>query len=413
MRKIMASLDVGSDKVKLVVGEIVKKKLNILAVAESESFGVKSAIVEDTNLLLEPLENVILKCEEVIGLKIRQMIVSVPAMDSDFQVVTGSVQITNDGNLIEGRDVIRVLQKAVKSSKANPDMEYISLIPTSFSLDDDRIVKDPKGLTSKVLSVRGVMVSTPKQNIYPVLSCLEKLGIDVLDITLSPIGDYFELKNKEYDKEVGVVINVGDETTTVSVFNKGVLTNTSVTLLGGQNIDNDISFIYKVPIKTARELKEKFALGHSNNANASETIEVEDKNEKKVIINQQEISEVVESRLQEILNLAKKEINHLTKKEISYIIITGGVTECRDFRLILENTFGDNFHLGKIKEIGVRNNKYSVCLGLLKYYSENAKLKDKDYSIFSIEEQQLLSGAGLGSEDESVIGKLFGYIFNG
>ena len=40
-----------------------------------------------------------------------------------------------------------------------------------------------------------------------------------------------------------------------------------------------------------------------------------------ITINQEEISEVVESRLQEILNLSKKEINHLTKKEISYIII--------------------------------------------------------------------------------------------
>jgi cell division protein FtsA len=341
------------------------------------------------------------------------MIVSVPAIDADFQVVTGSVQITNDGNLIEGKDVIRVLQKAVKSSKTSNDMEYISLIPTSFSLDDDRIVKDPKGLTSKVLSVRGVMVSTPKKNIYPVLSCLEKLGVDVLDITLSPIGDYFELKNREYDKVVGVVINIGDETTTVSVFNKGVLTNTSVTLLGGQNIDNDISFIYKVPIKTARELKEKFALGHSNNANANETIEVQDKNSKKVVINQQEISEVVESRLQEILNLAKKEINHLTKKEISYIILTGGVTECRDFSLVLKDVFESKYTLGEIKEIGVRNNKYSYCLGLLKFYSVNAKLKDKDYSIFSIEDQQVLSGSSLDNENESVIGKLFGYIFNG
>ncbi len=412
MRKIMASLDVGSDRVKLIVGEIVKKRLNILAVVESESFGVKNGIVEDPNLLLEPLENVILKCEEVIGLKIKQMIVSVPAINSDFQVVTGSVSINNEGNMIEGRDVIRVLQKAVKS-KMKTDLEYISLMPTSFSLDDNRIVKDPKGLTSKLLSVRGVMVSTPKKNIYPILACLEKLGVDVLDIILSPIGDYFELKNKDQDKGVGVVINIGDETTTTSIFNKGVLTNTSVTLLGGQNIDNDISFIYKVPIKTAKMLKESFALASNVNAKASEKIEVEDKAGNKVTINQPEISEVVESRLQEILNLSKKEINHLTKKEISYIIITGGVTECKDFRLVLENTFGDNFILGDIKEIGVRNNKYSTCLGLLKYYAENAKLKDKDYSIFSIEDQQLLSGAGLGSEDESVIGKLFGYIFNG
>ena len=35
MRKIMACLDVGSDTVKCVVGEMVKRKLNILAVAES------------------------------------------------------------------------------------------------------------------------------------------------------------------------------------------------------------------------------------------------------------------------------------------------------------------------------------------------------------------------------------------
>ena len=64
-------------------------------------------------------------------------------------------------------------------------------------------------------------------------------------------------------------------------------------------------------------------------------------------------------------------------------------------------------------EIGVRNNKYSSCLGLLKYYAYNAKLKDKDYSIFSIDEQQELSGVNLANQNDSVIGKLFGYIFNG
>lgn len=412
MRKIMACLDVGTDTLKCVVGEMVKKKLNILAAAEVPSAGVKNGIVEEPNRLLEPLKSVIQKCEEVIGLKIRQIIVAVPAMNAEFQVVTGSVAITNEGNLIEGTDVIRVLQKAIKSKKTN-DLEYISMMPTSFSLDDERIVKDPKGLTSKVLSVRGVMVSTPKKNIYPILACLERLGVDVLDITLGSIGDYFEFKNKELDKQVGVVINLGDETTTMSVFNKGVLTNTSVTLLGGQNIDNDISFIYKIPINKAKELKEEFALAHKNMAQASDTIEVENKSSVNVKINQFEISEIVMSRMLEILNLSKKEINHLTKKEISYIILTGGLTEFKDFKLVLQEVYGNDVTIGNIMEIGVRNNKYSSCLGLLKYYAYNANLKDKDYSIFSIEEQQVLSGANLGEQNESVIGKLFGYIFNG
>ena len=67
MRKIMACLDVGSDTVKCVVGEMVKRKLNILAVAEVPSKGVKHGIVEDPSSLLDPLKSVIQKCEESIN----------------------------------------------------------------------------------------------------------------------------------------------------------------------------------------------------------------------------------------------------------------------------------------------------------------------------------------------------------
>ena len=412
MRKIMACLDVGSETIKCVVGEMVKKKLNVLAVAEAPSNGVKNGIVYTPNLLIQPLRNVIQKCEEIMDLPIKQVIVSVPANDAVFSVVTGTIKISNEGNMIDGKDVIRVLQKAVKSNR-DENLEYISMMPTSFSLDDNRIVKDPKGLTSKGLSVRGVMISTPKQNIYPVLACLERLNIDVVDIAISSIGDYFEFKGKEYDSGVTGVIDLGDQKTTMAIFNKGVLTNTKVIALGGQNVDNDISFVYKIPANVAKDLKETFALAHKNMAQSSDIRTVDDNLNRKLDINQLEISEVVMSRVLEILNLCKKEINSLTKKEISYIIFTGGLTESRDFRLALEEVFGTDAVIGSITEIGVRNNKYSSCLGLLKYYAYNAKLKDKDYSIFSLEEQQKLSGANYDEENNSVIGKLFGYIFNG
>ena len=412
MRKIMACLDVGSDTIKLVVGEIVRKKLNILAVAEASSKGVQKGIIEHPNNIMKPLQNVIQKCEEVIGLKIRHVLVAIPASQAEYSVVTGSVNITNEGFLIEGKDVIRVLQKAVKSQK-NDDLEYISIMPSGFALDDNRVVKDPKGLTSKVLSVKGVMVSTPKVNVYPILSCLEKLGIDVLDIALLPIGDYFEFKTKITEDKVGIVINLGDETTTISVFNKGILTNSLVLPVGGRNIDNDISFIYKVSLPKAKELKENFALAHKNMAQATNTLEVTNNNNESLTINQFELSEIVMSRLDEILNLCKKEINGLTKKEISYIIFTGGLVEIKDFSILLNEIFKENSTIGNITEIGARSNKYGSCLGLLKYYAYNAKLKDKDYSIFTIDEQQMLSGAGLSEQSESIIDKLFGYIFNG
>jgi len=412
MRKIMACLDVGSDTVKLVVGEMVKKKLNILACATEESNGVINGLVDNPNLLLKPIRSVIQKCEEVIGLPIKQVIVSVPANEAVFSVITGTIKINNEGNLITGRDVIKVIKKAIKS-QTEEGLEYISVIPTSFSLDENRVVKDPKGLTSKGLSVRGVMVSTPKKNIYPVLACLERLGIDVLDITLSAIGDYFEFKNRDLDKKVTVVINLGDQVTTLSVFNKGVLTNTKTILIGGQNIDNDISFVYKIPKETINKLKEEFALAHTKNASENNCMVVKDDRDRDLSINQKELSKIVMSRMLEILSLSKKEINYLTKKEISYIIFTGGLAEIKDFRLVLDEVFDEKALVGNIMEIGVRDNKYSACLGILKYYNFTARLKDKDYSMFSIEEQQTLSGANYGEQNDSKIGKLFGYIFNG
>ena len=117
------------------------------------------------------------------------------------------------------------------------------------------------------------------------------------------------------------------------------------------------------------------------------------------------------SRVVEILNLCKKDINHLTKKEISYIIFTGGLTECKDFKLVLNEEFGSSSILGSIKEIGVRNNKFSTCIGLIKYYAYMQQLKDRDFSIYTIDEQQELSGSNTDLEEESMIGKLFGYIF--
>ena len=410
MRKIMACLDIGTDTIKCVVGEMVKKKLNILAVSETPSNGMVDGLVSDANLLIEPLQSVIKQCEEVVGLPIRQAIVSVPAHDAYYNIVSGFINIDNDGFLIEGKDVIKASQQAIKKGRIE-GMEYISMMPTSFSLDDDRVVRDPKGLTSKILGVRGVMVSTPKRNIYPILACLEKIGIEVLDIILSSIGDYYEFKDKELDKNLGAIVNIGAATTTISIFNKGVLTNSNVISVGSDNVDKDISFIYKISNRDSRYLKEKFALAHRDNAQSSEIMELQNNNNDIININQFEVSEVVMSRVVEILNLCKKDINHLTKKEISYIIFTGGLTECKDFKLVLNEEFGSSSILGSIKEIGVRNNKFSTCIGLIKYYAYMQQLKDRDFSIYTIDEQQELSGSNTDLEEESMIGKLFGYIF--
>lgn len=413
MKKIMASLDVGSDTVKLVVGEIIKKKLNILAVAEAPSEGIKKGLVVNPEALLKPLKEVFSKCEEIIGLPIKGVIVNVPSNNAKFIVSEGITKVISESRNITGKDIIRALQSSLRG-KIDSNMELISVIPTSFKLDNDRIVKNPKNMLATTLGVKAVIVSAPKKTVYPVLACLEKLNVDVLDLSLGSIGDYYEFATKETDNSVGIVINLGDEITSISVFNKGILTNTSILELGGASIDNDLAYVFKITKNEAKNIKEKLCLAHRRMAQASNSEILTNKEGKEIKINQYEATEVVESRIEEILNLTKKEINHLTKKEISYIIFTGGLSEIKDFSLILEEVYNKNVIFGKVSEIGIRNNKYSSCAGMIKYYAAKARLKDKDFSMFSIEEQEELSGLHKQTimNDSGVLGKLFGYFFD-
>ena len=221
------------------------------------------------------------------------------------------------------------------------------------------------------------------------------------------------LKIKKNSNEVGAVINIGASKTTVAIFNKGIITAAEVIDMGGDNIDYDLGYVYKINRKDALYIKETIALADKNMAQPNEAIIVEDKNGDKIKINQYSASEIVMSRLEEILNLAKKQINLLTKKEISYIIVTGGVTETAEFKNVVDYIF-KNAVIGEVKEIGARHNKYATAIGLIKYYDSRLKLRNRDFSIFSIEEQEELSGIHkkVNISENSILGKLFGYFFD-
>ena len=97
-------------------------------------------------------------------------------------------------------------------------------------------------------------------------------------------------------------------------------------------------------------------------------------------VNQFEISEIVQSRLEEILTLAKKEIRSLTSRNIDYVIVTGGTSNMANFNYIAKEVFGNIAKIGNVKLIGIRNNKYSSAVGNIAYFvSSYAFYRKADY----------------------------------
>ena len=413
MRKIMACLDVGNDTIKLVVGEHMKSRFNVLASSCVNTLGlVKNNIINE-----EDLSNSIIKAfkevEDKLGQKVNKVLVIVSSINAELIVGEASIKIGGETPTVKASNVSKVLSESL-SGCLQDNMELVNVIPMYFTLEDGSKSVNPKGALSKSLSVKSIVVAAPKQSVYKILSVLDKLNKDIVDISFDVIGDYFNIKQSKYDKTNGAIINLGYAKSTIAVFSKGILTNVSQVDLGGVNIEHDISYIYKVNREVAKDLMHKFAFASSKLSSNSDIIEVLDVNSKKIMINHNEISQVVESRIKEILKTIKKELNTVTKKKINYIIVTGGVSEMPDFNLVLESVFNKDADIMKINDFGVRNNKYSSALGLIKWYNSVQELKGKDYSIFSLEQQEKFSGLEKleSNTDDSIIGKVFGYFFD-
>ncbi len=410
MKEIISSLDIGSSTMKLVVGEVYKNELIVLATSIIKSKGVKKGIIVNPEEAVLSLKELFNKCEEIINIKIDKVVVIVPSYYSEFIEENGSTTITNETSTIDSYDIVRSMQACVYN-KVPSNKELVSIMPVSFTLDNDTKTNTPLNKKSSKLSCNALLSLVPKKNVYTIFSVLDSMNIEVVDICFGALADYYEFRNDELDKKIGAIVNIGEDKTEVSIINKGILTDTENLDIGSKNIDKDICYMYDISRKEAIHLKEKFALAHKRNASTSWSENVLTNTHENIKINQYEISEIIYSRIKEILELSKKQINLLTKKEISYIIITGGTTETNDFALVVDEVFLKDSSSYKVNEIGCRHNRYSSALGLIKYYHSKLALRNKIATTVDEEKQKEIINVK-NKNNNTILGKIYGYFFN-
>ena len=412
MRKIMASLDIGYASIKLIVAEINKKKLYVLTSSIVNNDAVKKDMTIDYDILEGIIKKLLSDAKEKLGIEIKKTLLTIPTDSASFTINRARIDIKNEDNLITVDDMIKVVNLSGKNV-VQDNMELVNITPLYYTLDDSSKTDIPVNTFSRSLEVKSIITSSSKDDVYKYLRVLDNLGVSVVDISYDVVGNYFAFKSDDMDTTCGIIIDIGYLSTSISVYNKGVLVNTLKIKVGSLNVLKDISYVYKISLNSAKEVYKKLGLGSSKNANNLEKIELKDNNGDKLIINQVNLSEIIESRVQEILSMAKKQINTLTKRQISYIICTGGIANIGDFDLNVLEIFGKNARIGYINTIGIRDTRYASTFGLIKWYDYNAKLKNYDYSILSLEEQEEFSKeeSEAKTSSKSIIGKVFDYFF--
>ena len=408
--QLITSLDIGNEEIKVIVASAFDNKCNVLASTSIRSLGIKKNTIYNEKKLRESVKLAILKTEEKIGMKIKEVILLIPSNTAKMTIETGLVDIKD--NIVRGSDIKRVLADAKKDT-FDDTRELVSVLPISFTVDDNISVSNPIGEEGNKLFVKAVVSTSLKSEIYPLISIVSSLGISIVDIVHKSQADYYTVSNNSLDRKLGCVINMGGDVTTVSIFNKGIMIKNSYIPLGSSSVDKDISFVYKVDIKTARHLKETFALAVPRYADKYDSVDVVTLENKSITVTQSEISKVIESRLNEILKLAKNEINRLTKREISYIIVVGGISELAGFNYIVEDVLSRNASCLDMQQMGARHNKYTSAFGAIKYFYKKCLLTEEDISMFPQDVvETFLSPKKRNTGSENIVSKFLHHFYD-
>ena len=373
------SIDLGSHSIKIIVSERIDDKYVVLASTNVKSRGIKKGIIRDYELALESLKEAINNLKNSLGIKITKALLNFPLYELNTTIETSEIEVDS---VVSGEDIRKVIKKAVVENIPE-NLEVIYLEPIVFEVDSNIQVVDPKGLTSSKLKVRLAISSIEKEVLFEYLKLLHDAGVEVDDICYGILGDYYEGKNKEIQKKLGVVVNLGYSKTEIAVFNKGIMLKGISLPYGSSKIEKDISYIYKIDKGVATELKETFAVASYKYADKNDLREVENISGEKININQFEISQVVEARLKEMIKNVKVEVNNLTNREINYIIITGGITNINGFPKLMDDEFNYEKIICNITPLGIRSNIYSSCYGAVKYYDNKMKFRDIEYTMIN------------------------------
>ena len=411
MGDVYTAIDMGTDSIKVVVMEKKGKEFLTLASTSVKSSGIREGFVTDTKAAVNSVKNAIKRINDKLGIRVSKVIACVPPINCKMRIFSGSWDVI-DYEEITGEDVRCVLKDALVD-RIGDDEEVVTVSPIEFVVDEVGGIRDPKGMPGKVLETKIVVATMDKEALYRILEVLRLSGLETVDIGFSSTGDYYAIKTKKTDELVGAIINIGEVSSNISIFNKGIQIKNSLVPIGSLNVDRDLSYVFKIGDVDARRIKESFAVSMSSYADRNDVMEATNVDGEKIEINQVGASKIVEGRLREILKFAKNEIKNLTKREIRYIIVTGGLSEILGFQYLIDEEFGVGAKICNISTMGIRNNKFSSSYGLIKYFDDKLLLRGKSYDMISNDDKSSLMNIGQKvATNDNIINKLFGHFFD-
>lgn len=366
-QRLVTGIDLGDAKVRVVVGAYTEDgELAIAGYGEEATSGMRKGDISVLEGPAKALRDALVKAEAMSGYKIESASVNVNGRSIASTEVRGRIGLVSSE--IDDTAIYRVNENA-KLGKIPANMEMLDLIPYDYAINDNWGVRNPRGMQGSSLDVKAHIITALKQNCDNIRKVCAASEIAIEKLVFGSIAASKVILDEKQIEDGVVMLDFGESTTGVTIFEEGILRYASVVPLGSNTITKSLAVGLTTDMEIAEEIKLRYATGAFDASDKDITIK---SGREEHIFKRADVDEMTRTALEYIFGEVAKRISKsgYANKLPAGAVLIGGGAQLRDIDVFVRESLGMATKLGKITPMGgmfnsVSRPEWAVALGLM------------------------------------------------
>ena len=393
--EFIVAIELGSSKMTGIAGrKNLDGSISVLAVVKEDSTScIRKGVVYNIDKTAQCITNIVKRLKTILKTDITQVYVGVGGQS--IRGVKNVIVKEMEGETKVTQEMINEIMDANRNM-SYPEQEILDAATQEYKVDVQYQL-DPVGIQCSRLEGNFLNILWRKTFYRNLNKCFDNAGIAIAEMYLAPLAMADSVLT-EAEKRAGcVLIDLGADTTTVSVYSKNILRHLAVIPLGGNNITKDIASL-QLEERDAEKLKLTYGSAFTDNADIDNTLNLSIDKDRSV--ESRKFIEIVEGRVNEIIANAWFQVpNEYADKLLGGIIITGGGSNMPNIeRAIRNQTHVEKIRIAKFvthtidsnsPEINAHDGTMNTVLALLAKGDMNCAGDEISNSLFDSDDNKI------------------------
>ncbi len=324
-KDIIIAVELGSTAIRAIAGRKEPDgTTQVLAIAqETATHAIRKGIVDNIDKTTQAIARVVNELNERLDIYTTRIYVGLSGQS--LRTIKNQVPYKMTERVQIKNELIDQL-KDINRSVIYPNCTILEDIPQEYHIGV-RKVDDPVGMISDQIEANFVNIVAKSSLAENIEKCVKDAGLEIAEMFITPTCLAEFLLNENEKRSGCALVDIGGDTTTVSVYSEKILRHLVVIPLGGSNVTADITS-KGVVAEEAEKLKLKHGTAYYEQTKERVAQQIDLGFDR--TISDEDFEYITEARYKEIIANVWNHLKEYGDNLLSGIVLTGGSSKTRN-----------------------------------------------------------------------------------